>query len=61
MTWFPVYFQKTLHFVVFDWNIELKTSKHEFVDSIHQNKQGLEGKKLSGREFILFEEYVWQT
>ena len=61
MTWFPVYFQKTLNFLVFHWNIKLKTSKHEFVDRIHQNKQGLEGKKLSGREFILFEVYVWQT
>ena len=27
--------------------IELKTSKHEFADIIHQNKQGFDGKKLS--------------
>ena len=31
----------------FHRNIELKTSKHEFPDKIHQNKQGFEGKKLS--------------
>ena len=24
---------------------------------IHQNKQGFEGKKLSGKEFLAFEEY----
>ena len=38
-------------------------NKHEFVDSSHQNKQNFEGKKLSGlsgKEFIAFEECVWQ-
>ena len=40
-----VYFTKTL--LSFHRNIELKTSKHEFPDRIHQNKQGFEGKKLS--------------
>ena len=28
-----------------------------FSDRIHQNKQGFEGKKLSGTEFLAFEEY----
>ena len=28
-----------------------------FSDRIHQNKQGFEGKKLSGKEFLAFEEY----
>ena len=38
-------------------------NKHEFVDSSHQNKQNFEGKKLSGlseKEFIAFDECVWQ-
>ena len=35
----------------------LKTSTYEFTDRIHQNKQGFEGKKLSGKEFVAFEEY----
>ena len=35
----------------------LKTSKNEFTDKRHQNKQGFEGKKLSGKEFLAFEEY----
>ena len=51
-------------FFVFHPNIELKTRKHEFVDSSHQNKQIFYGKKLSGlsgKEFIAFEECVWQT
>ena len=62
-SWFAVYLQKTLHFLVFWRNIGLKTSKHEFTDKIHQNKQGFEGKKLSGKEFLAFEEYqrVWKT
>ena len=34
-------------FLGFHRNIELKTSKHEFADRIHQNKQRFEGKKLS--------------
>ena len=54
---FAVYLQKTLYFLVFHRNIGLKTSKHEFNDKIHQNKQGFEGKKLSGKEFLAFEEY----
>ena len=56
-SWFAVYLQKTLHFLVFQWNIGLKTSKHEFSDRIHQNKQGFEGKKLSGKEFLGYEVY----
>ena len=36
----------------------LKTNKHEFVDIIHQNKQGFDGKKLSegqaGRNSLCF-------
>ena len=53
-SWFADYLQKTLYFFVFHWNIGLKTSKHENTDRIHQNKQGLEGKKLSGKEFLAF-------
>ena len=38
--------------------IELKTSKHEFAEIIHQNKQGFDGKKLSegqaGRNSLRF-------
>jgi len=44
-TRFAVYLQKTLYFLVFHRNIGLKTSKHEFTDKSHQNKQGFEGKK----------------
>ena len=50
-SWFAVYLQKTLYFLVFHRNIGLKTSKYEFTDRIHQNKQGFEGKKLSGKEY----------
>ena len=56
-SWFAVYLQKTLYFLVFYRNIGLKTGKHEFTDRIHQNKQGLEGKKLSGKEVLAFKEY----
>ena len=35
----------------------MKTSIYEFTGRIHQNKQGFEGKKLSGKEFVPFEEY----
>ena len=48
---------KDASFFSFSQNIGLKTSKHEFTDRIHQNKQGFEGKKLSGKEFLAFEEY----
>ena len=45
--------------------MELKTSKHEFTDIIHQNKQGIEGKKRSGKEFgkefIAFEQNMCWT
>ena len=41
--------------LVFHPNIGLKTSTYEFIDRIHQNKEGFEGKKLSGKE--AFEEY----
>ena len=50
-SWFAVYLQKTLYFLVFHRNIGLKTSTYEFTDRIHQNKQGFEGKKLSGKEY----------
>ena len=54
---FAVYVQKTLYFLVFHRDIGLKTSKHEFNDRSHQNKQGFEGIKLSRKEFVAFEEY----
>ena len=44
-------------FLVFHRNIGLKTSTYEFAERIHQNKQDFEGKKLSGEEFVAFEEY----
>ena len=56
-SWFAVNLQKTLYFLAFRRNIGLKTGKHEFADRIHQNKQGLEGKKLSGKEFLAFKDY----
>ena len=56
-----IYLQKTLYFLVSQRNIELKTSKHEFTDRSDQNKQGFEGKKLSGTEFTAFEENLCQT
>ena len=56
-SWFAVHRQKTIYFLVFHRNIGLKTSKHEFTDISHPNKQGFEGKKLSGEEFLAFEEY----
>ena len=60
-SWFAVYLQKTLYFLVFHRDIGLKTSIYEFTERIHQNKQGFEGKKLSGKEFVAFEEYQRQT
>ena len=54
-------FESTLHFLVSRGNIELKTSKHEFTDIIHQNKQGFEGKKLRGTNFTAFQQNVCQT
>ena len=56
-SWFAVYLQKTLYFLVFHRDIGLKTSIYEFTERIHQNKQGFDGKKLSGKEFVAFEEY----
>ena len=44
-------FESTLYFLVSRWNIGLKTSKHEFTDRSHQNKQGFEGKKLRRTNF----------
>ena len=43
--------------------IKLETSKHEFADIIHQNKQRFEGKKLSegGKEFVAFQQHVLQA
>ena len=50
--------QRRFIFSGFHRIIELKTSKHEFADIIHQNKQGFEGKKLSegqvGRNSLRF-------
>ena len=42
---------------------KLETSKHEFADIIHQNRQGFEGNKLSegGKEFVAFQQHVLQT
>ena len=56
-SWFAVYLQKTRYFLVFHRDIGLKTSIYEFTERIHQNKQGFDGKKLSGKEFVAFEEY----
>ena len=56
-SWFAVYLQKTRYLLIFHRNIGLKTITYEFTDRIHQNKQGFEGKKLSGKEFVAFEEY----
>ena len=55
------YFRKTFYFVVSRRNIELKTSKNEFTDRSHQNKQGFEGKKLNGTDFAAFQQNVCQT
>ena len=44
-------FESRLYFLVSRWNIGLKTSKHEFTDISHQNKQGFEGKKIRGTNF----------
>ena len=56
-SWFTVHLQKSLYFLVFHRNIGLKTSTYEFTDRIHQKKQGFEGKKLSRKEFVAFEDY----
>ena len=61
-TWVYIYLQKTLYIYGFSSKYRVK-NKHEFVDSSHQNKQNFEGKKLSGlsgKEFIAFDECVWQ-
>ena len=46
-------------------NIELETSRHEFADRIHQNKQEFDGKKRSegktGRKSSPFQEHVAQS
>ena len=55
------YFRKTFYFLVSRRNIELKTSKNEFTDRSHQNKQGFEDKKLSGTDFAAFQQNVCQT
>ena len=44
-------------FFSFSSKYRVKTSKHEFNDRSHQNKQGSEGTKLSRKEFVAFEEY----
>ena len=46
---------------IFSANIELETSKHEFTDISHQNKQGFEDKKLSGTDFTVFQQNVCQS
>ena len=49
----------------FPKNIELETSRHEFADRIHQNKQEFDGEKLSegktGRESSPFQEHMAQS
>ena len=46
-------------------NIELETSRHEFADTIHQNKQEFDGQKRSegktGRKSSPFQEHVAQS
>ena len=46
-------------------NIELETSRHEFADRIHQNKQEFDGEKRSegktGRKSSPFQEHVAQS
>ena len=56
-----LYIRKTLYFLVSRQNIELQTSKHEFTDISHQNKQGFEDKKLSGTDFTVFQLNVCQS
>ena len=56
-----LYVRKTLYFLVSLQNIELETSKHEFTDISHQNKQGFEDKKLSGTDFTAFQQNVCQS
>ena len=56
-----LYVRKTLHFLVSRRNIELKTRKHEFTDTSHQNKQGFEDKKPSGVDFTSFQQNVCQS
>ena len=53
-----VYVRKTLYFLFSRRKIELETSKHEFTDISHQNKQGFEDKKLSGTDFTEFQQNV---
>ena len=60
-SWPDIYFRKKFCFLVSRPNIEFKTSKHEFTDKSHQNKQGFEGKKLSGTDFTAFQQNVCQT
>ena len=55
------YFRKTLYFLVSRRNIDLKTSKHEFIDRSHKNKGGFEGKKLSRTDFTAFQQNMCQT
>ena len=54
-------FESMLYFLVSRWNMELKTSKHEFTDISHQNKQGFEGKKFRWTNFTAFQQNVCQT
>ena len=53
-------FERRFIFLVSRQNIDLKTSKHEFIDRTHQNKQGFEGKKLRGTDQNT-SEYMCQT
>ena len=55
----------TLCFLDSQKNIELETSRHEFADRIHQNKQEFDGEKRSegktGRKSSPFQEHVAQS
>ena len=56
---------ETLCFLDSQKNIELETSRHEFADRIHQNKQEFDSKKRSegktGRKSSPFQEHVAQS
>ena len=56
---------ETLCFLDSQKNIKLQTSRHEFADIIHQNKQEFDGEKRSegktGRKSSPFQEHVAQS
>ena len=57
-SWSSVYFRKTLYFLICQRNIEVEKIELSWVDRSHQNKQGFEGKMLSGKELAAFEEFM---